>query len=661
MGDQPLLRTIDELTPGWLAAALGRPVSELHGAERIGTGQMSHSHRVMFTAQDAAAPGPESVVVKLASADPTSRATGVSLGLYFREVAFYRALGARIGEPLPRCHAAAYDPGEGWFTLVLEDIVGAVQGDQIAGCSVETAATAVRALAAVHAPVLGDSALGAADYLNQPNPLTSDMLKALLTGFAERYGDRVAREHMEVCERFVPVWDQWSAQQTPPLGLVHGDYRLDNLLFEDGACRVVDWQTVAWGAPMLDLSYFVGSSLQVEDRREHERELVRLYHDELVNRGVTAISWEQCWEGYRRESFAGIGMVVIATMMVERTERGDEMFMTWLARTAQQVLDLDALSLLPEPSAAPAVPLPPEPGDEGRHSPGPEPLWNESWYFDAVSDDETVGLYVRLGRLPNQGICLYTTAICGPGRPSVMVVDPRAPLPGSDDDSQAINTDVLSATQLCQAPLERFHVRLHGVGEAHNDQSAPLRGEPGDPVDVELDLVWETDGIPYAWRQTTRYEIPCRVTGTVRVGEEEISFAGPGQRDHSWGSRDWWAFDWMWSALHLEDGSHTHAVAIPQLPGFGVGYVQQRDSIAEISSVEATEKLTPDGLIETARIVSQPDGLDLDVEPLGFGPLRLEAPDGRVSLFPRAMCRVVTNDGRAGIGWVEWNRVQSGE
>jgi hypothetical protein len=322
------------------------------------------------------------------------------------------------------------------------------------------------------------------------------------------------------------------------------------------------------------------------------------------------------------------------------------------------VIDLDAVSLLPERSSGPAVPLRPEPGDEGRHAAGPEPLWNESWYFDAVSDDETLGLYVRLGRLPNQGICLYTAAICGPGRPSVMVVDPRAPLPEFDDDSQAINTDVLSATQLCQSPLERFHVRVHGAGESYEDQSAPLRGEPGEPVDVELDLVWETDGIPYAWRQSTRYEIPCRVTGSVRVGEERFSFAGPGQRDHSWGSRDWWAFDWMWSALHLEDGTHTHAVAIPQLPGFGVGYVQQGESIAEITGVEASEELTGDWLVRNARIVSQPDGLDIEVEPLGFGALRLEAPDGRLSYFPRAMCRVVCSDDRIGTGWVEWNRVQ---
>jgi hypothetical protein len=50
--------------------------------------------------------------------------------------------------------------------------------------------------------------------------------------------------------------------------------------------------------------------------------------------------------------------------------------------------------------------------------------------------------------------------------------------------------------------------------------------------------------------------------------------------------------------------------------------------------------------------------MSLDVEPLAFGALRLQAPDGRVSLFPRAMCRITTGDGRAGSGWVEWNRVQ---
>jgi Phosphotransferase enzyme family len=655
MRDAPLIRTPDEITGAWLSEALGRSGLTLADTERIGTGQMSQNHRVRFSAADGGLP--ESVVVKLASDDANSRATGVGLGAYSREVNFYRNLAERIGGPLAACHLAAYDAAEGWFTLVLEDIADAVQGDQIAGCTVAEARMAMRALAQIQAPILGDIALGAADYLNLPNPLNQALVKQLLPGFLERYGDRVAPEHADVCRAFVESLDAHAADRRPPLGLVHGDYRLDNMLFAADRCTVVDWQTMSWGPALLDASYFIGNGLAPDDRRGHERELITLFHDELSALGVEALSLDTCWEEYRRQVFHGLVMTVVASMIVERTPRGDDMFMACLERNAQQAIDLDSLSLLPAPGSRPPA-LEPVAEDEARHAPGPEALWNESWYFDAVSDTGDLGLYVRLGRLPNLGVALYTACICGPGRASIMLVEPQAPLPDADDDEQVIETDGLRASQACEQPLRRWRVQFSGVGQAFEDQSAPLRAEAGEPVDVSLELVWETDGIPFAWRQSTRYEIPCRVTGTVRIGEEEIAFSGPGQRDHSWSARDWWQVDWMWSGLHLDDGTHTHAVTIPQMPGYGVGYVQKDDAIVEIEKANSTYELGDDGLITTAEIVSDPEELTLAVEPLAFGALRLEAPDGRLSHFPRAMCRIRTADGRTGVGWVEWNRVQ---
>jgi hypothetical protein len=651
----PIIQAPEQITAEWLSAALGRPGLEIAATERIGTGQMSQCHRVRF-----AAPGgsDETVVVKLASDDATSRGTGTGLGAYFREIAFYKNLAGRIGGPLPRCHLAEYDAAEGWFTLVLEDVVGGVQGDQIAGCGVQEARVALTELARIHAPVLGDLALGSADYLNQPNPFTQAVLTQLLPGFLDRYDDRIAPEHAALCERLVSSLDAWTVDQRPPLGLVHGDYRLDNLMFVGETCKVVDWQTVSWGPAMVDAAYFIGGGLSIEDRREHEEELLRVYHETLREQGADGLSWEQCWDEYRRQTFYGLVMTIAASMLVVRTERGDDMFMTWLVRNAQQAIDLDAPSLLPAPSSGAPAPLRPDEGDEGCHAPGPEQLWNESWYFDGVSDAGDIGLYVRLGRLPNQDVCLYTACVCGPGRPSIMLVDAVAPLPDAGDPTQAIHTAGLDAEQLCEAPLRRFRVRVTGDAQAHADASAPLRGEAGEPLPVKLDLVWETDGIPYAWRQATRYEIPCRVSGTVAVGAEQIAFSGVGQRDHSWGSRDWWAVDWMWSALHLDDGTHTHAVGVPQMPGYGVGYAQRQRELVEISSVNASEEIAANGLITTARISSSPPELVIDIDPVAFGALRLEAPDGRLSLFPRAMCRVRTNDGRSGTGWVEWNRVQ---
>jgi hypothetical protein len=408
---------------------------------------------------------------------------------------------------------------------------------------------------------------------------------------------------------------------------------------------------------MVDVAYFLGTGLRTEDRRAHEQELVRGYHRRLLEQGVQGFDWERCWDGYRRGCFWGIVINVAAAIVVERTDRGDDMFATVFERIAQQIIDLDALELLPEPNAERPQPLRAEPADEGLHPPGPEDLWNESYYFDGVSDDGSLGVYARIGRLPNRGECLYTACICGPGRPTIMLVE-TVPLPEPDDGAQLIMGEGLRAEQHCEEPLERFRVTLEGTGEEFADPSAVLRGESGEAVEIAFNLIFESAGVPFAWRQATRYEIPCRVRGRVRIGDEEIEFGGPGQRDHSWGSRDWWASDWMWSGLHLDDGTHTHAVGVPQMPGFGVGYVQKDGEVSEITSVTATQEVADNGLITSARIESGPDELILDVEPLAFGPILLVAPDGRVSHFPRAMCRVSAADGRTGTGWVEWNRNQ---
>ncbi len=542
----------------------------------------------------------------------------------------------------------------------------AVQGDQIAGCTVAEARLAIHELARLHAPVFGDSQLGATPWLNQETVLSQALVAQLLPAFLERHGDRVTPEHQEVCRRFVASLDGWVADRRPPLGLVHGDYRLDNMLFgTDDAPRrfvAVDWQTVSWGPVMTDAAYLLGGSLAVEDRRAHEQALVREYHEALHAHGVRGFGWEQCWEGYRRQAFLGILMTVAPAMLVERTERGDEMFLTSLARYAQQVIDLDAIELLGAAGEGRPPALRPGPGEEAPHTPGSEQLWNESWYFDAVSDDASLGVYTRLGLYPNLGVSWVTACICGPDRPTVAVIDFAAPLPAGEE--LTVTTDRISIEHDCLAALRRFRVRLQAVGESFPDAAGLLRGEEGPELPVSFDLEWETRGDPYGYRVATRYEIPCSVRGTVRLGEETLELNGVGQRDHSWGTRDWWSAEWMWSAGHLDDGTRFHGVEfrLADAPPLGVGYVQPPSGgVDELDGVRASEEVGPDGLVTSARILYGEE-LAVEVEPIAFGPLRLQAPDGRVSQFPRAMCRVLAQDGRRGVAWVEWNRnVSAGE
>ena len=265
--------------------------------------------------------------------------------------------------------------------------------------------------------------------------------------------------------------------------------------------------------------------------------------------------------------------------------------------------------------------------------------------------------YTRLGLYPNLGLSWVTAFICGSDRPAVAVIDFAAPLPGGD--SLVVDKPGLHADHICESEFERFQVRLRGAGEQHTDAAAFLRGEAGEKVDVAFDLRWQTLGAPYAYRVATRYEIPCSVAGTVRVGEETIELRGVGQRDHSWGVRDWWSADWMWSAGHLDDGTRFHGVEfrLPGAPPIGVGYLQPPDGeLVELDVVSASETVGRDGLITKAQVLY--DELVLSVEPIAFGPLRL-AGAGRPHLRvpPRNVPR---EDGRRprgrGLGRVEPQR-----
>ena len=295
-----------------------------------------------------------------------------------------------------------------------------------------------------------------------------------------------------------------------------------------------------------------------------------------------ALSMDDVREGVRRQAFFGVMMAIVSSMLVERTERGDEMFMTMLRRHSQHVIDTDALVTLPEPAVPEA--LQPSAADEGAHPPGAEPLWSESWYADFVDEGQGVGGWFRLGLIPNENRAWVNALLCGPGIPTIAVNDFEAALP---DDADVVSTDAIELTHTATEPLQTYHVRLRGRGQAYDDPSALLRGEGGRAVELSMDLTWTTAGTPYQYRLTPRYEIPCTVSGTVVADGRTFELASaPGQRDHSWGVRDWWSMDWVWSALHLQDGTHLHGVdlRIPGAPPMGVGYIQPPDgSLVELA------------------------------------------------------------------------------
>jgi len=351
--------TPEALTASWLTEAL-RAAGHLDQASvtevvqtPVGTGQMCDSLRLSLR-YDRSTDFPATVVAKLPAADETSRATALSLGSYENEVRFYQQLATDLPISTPRVFHADIDVETASFVLLLEDVAPARQGDQLAGCTPEVAKVAIDELVRLHAPRWGDPSLASIEWLHRDREQGQQFMLMLLPmlwdGFRERYGDVLDPDALRAGEDLFANLEAYLLTDTQPWSIVHGDYRLDNLLFDPSPggvpITVVDWQTVTHGPALQDVAYFIGAGLKAEDRREVEEELVRGYHAALLAHGVAGYDWDRCWHDYRRGTWAGLVMAIAASMLVERTERGDQMFLTMAARHSRHALDLDAVAVI---------------------------------------------------------------------------------------------------------------------------------------------------------------------------------------------------------------------------------------------------------------------------------------------------------------------------
>lgn len=343
--------TPEELDAAWFTERLreaGHEAAEVSAvrATRIGTGQIGRCFRYELELAAGGDDVPVSLVGKFPSDDPQSRETGVQLRNYYREVGFYRHVAPDLSISLPRCYYADIE-GEGpEFVLILEDMAPAEPGDQIRGCAVEVARAAVLELVGLQVPTWCRSDLARYDWLGGGTPEVSmqELYAQLLVPFLDRYAANLADDEHRILAAVAEAPDCPLFEDVgEPFCLEHVDYRLDNMLIDASTApprvTVVDWQSVRIGKPLNDVAYFLGAGLHPEDRRPVERDIVATYHRHLQEAGVTGFDFAECWDAYRRGTFAGFGVTVIASMLVEQTARGDEMFTVMARRHARHALD----------------------------------------------------------------------------------------------------------------------------------------------------------------------------------------------------------------------------------------------------------------------------------------------------------------------------------
>jgi len=385
---QDIPRTLEALTPAWLDRSLraggvvSGPAITGFEIEKLGEGEgfMGETARLHLARAAGAGPeaGPRTVIVKIPTAVRRLRGAGESLGIYEREILFYQDLARDFPVRVPRCYFAAMDPRPfggpendlanvallekvpHWllslliwlgplialfsrrrYVLILEDLAPARLGDQVSFTPRADIEGAVDSLALMHARFWNDAAAAGRAWINPSDVgaslsgfLVKRQRKRFLSMFRESLPADIEARLDWLQHNMTPVQTEMA---DPPCTLLHGDYRLDNLFFDDGdptaRAIVSDWQVPNWGRGVMDLAYFLSGTLEANSPAGSDRVFVERYHAALVAHGVTGYPLEMCLADYERALLVALLRVVTTFAEIEhQNPRARELFRLWVER-----------------------------------------------------------------------------------------------------------------------------------------------------------------------------------------------------------------------------------------------------------------------------------------------------------------------------------------
>lgn len=199
-----------------------------------------------------------------------------------------------------------------------------------------------------------------------------------------------------------------------------------------------------------------------------------------------------------------------------------------------------------------------DPREEFFHVPSEAEFWNESHYFDFV-DDGLQG-HARLGFYPNREAANVFAYLIDEGTVYALRDDEIPP-------ARTHGLDVRRTDYRFTAAPERvgevWTLAVEGQFRRCDSPADVLAGE-GDPVEVSLELesayrhepFLYTGGRDFPAREgEDRYEVATRVEGTATIDGREQDVEAVGERDHSWGVREWTDAEWLWISGAFDDGT----------------------------------------------------------------------------------------------------------
>lgn len=189
-----------------------------------------------------------------------------------------------------------------------------------------------------------------------------------------------------------------------------------------------------------------------------------------------------------------------------------------------------------------------DPTDENLHRPGPEPDWQESWYFNWSDPKHNQFGLARIGYRPNAGDSGKIDGLIltiREGKPEFIY--PPVNIDQKESWEEINPTSGLNArrfTATMEEPFKKWHLQLRGKDS--------------------MDLLFESFTPVFDFNEGNRqisktmtaahFEQSVKVTGWTEFKGRHIEVAGLGQRDKSWGVRSWSkTLGWNWISAQFSE------------------------------------------------------------------------------------------------------------
>ena len=297
---------------------------------------------------------PTSLIAKFAAKKAATREMAREQRYYHREIGFYQDIGQEVGIPTPICYYALHSEESNQFVMLLQDLAPSIPSDQVAGSSKQTSREVIENFAQLHATWWNSERLAGLEWAQpifnrQPISEGLKLLQYSITQ-AEETGRFDRYPEMKRLMYLLPPLFKMEPPPPFPFTLSHGDLRSDNIFCRSdngGGFAVIDWQMTGMGQPITDIVRWMTQSISIEDRRETEQDLLKLYHSKLVDHGISDYSFKQMIQDYQLNLVLILVMFTMTMDDIDQSpDRAEALFHAMYSRLDAALVDWKVVNLL---------------------------------------------------------------------------------------------------------------------------------------------------------------------------------------------------------------------------------------------------------------------------------------------------------------------------